>query len=173
MFLSLHLKLFINLARMLYYIVIELYDMIELLGTVSGHRCPPDSRPCQNACRGEIIFSLPNPQQQFQLIIILYETFANPKQQFHLKVNWIITLLSITANVLWPAASPLQQCPEEEWRWGDTYRKMIAVLGFDVTSLEIVAHITFMYFRQCLLLNSQKCQLRVWRNQLRWRWCKY
>ena len=45
MFSSLHLKLFINLARMLYYIVIELYDMIELLGTVSGHRCPPDSRP--------------------------------------------------------------------------------------------------------------------------------
>ena len=87
MFSSLHLTLFINLARMLYYIVIELYDMIELLGRVSGHRCPPDSRPCQNAYRGEIIFSQPNPKQQFQLIIILYETFANPKQQFHLKVN--------------------------------------------------------------------------------------
>ena len=87
MFSSLHLTLFINLARMLYYIVIELYDMIELLGKVSSHRCLPDSRPCQNTCTGEIIFSLPNLKQQFQMIIMLYETFANPKQQFHLKVN--------------------------------------------------------------------------------------
>ena len=68
-FSSLHLTLFINLARMLYYIVIDLYNMIELLGKVSSHGSPPDSRPCQNACTGEIIFSLPNPRQQFQLII--------------------------------------------------------------------------------------------------------
>ena len=139
-FSSLHLTLFINLARMLYYIVIELYDMIELLGKVSSHRCLPDSRPCQNTCTGEIIFSLPNLKQQFQMIIMLYETFANPKQHFHLKVNWIITLVSITANVLWPAASLLQQCPEKkEWRWGETYRNMVALLGFDVTSVKIFA----------------------------------
>ena len=45
--------------------------------------------------------------------------FYSPRQQFHLIIWWSITLLSIPANVLQPAASSLKPCPEEkEWQWG-------------------------------------------------------
>ena len=53
----------VNLAKMLYYVlIIEFYDMIDLLGSVSGHRCPPDCKPCPNACTGEFIFFFAKPQ---------------------------------------------------------------------------------------------------------------
>ena len=58
--------------------------------------------------------------------------FAESQAAVHMMISWIITLLSIPANVLWPAASSLKQCPKEnEWQWGEIQENACCWLSCD------------------------------------------
>ena len=89
--------------------------------------------------------------------------------------NTSFKLLSVSANVLEPAASSLKQCPEEkEWQWGVNYvwktQSLLPHLAFLWLFSDLFTFVKFGCFRQCHLLNSQECWPCLGRNLLEQRW---